>query len=283
MKPKNIFKSLVLAAIIGVTVTSCRKDKDDELLDKDTSSAADNALAEVSFNDVNNIADEASKGNLISYLSTNNSNSNERGIMSSCATITHDTITIPHKLTIDFGSTNCLCNDGRYRRGQVIVDYTGRYRDSASIHTFTFNNYFVNDNQLLGTKTVTNNGHNSAGHLTYSIAVNGQIIKANGGGTITWTSARTREWIAGENTLIWSDDVYLITGSASGTSAAGLSFTAVINSPLRKELACRYIVSGSIAITPQGKATRLVDFGGGSCDNQATVTINGQVHSITLY
>ncbi|MBK9638931.1 MAG: hypothetical protein IPO63_14420 [Bacteroidetes bacterium] len=52
----------------------------------------------------------------------------------------------------------------------------GAYRDSASSHAISFDNYFVNYNQLLGTKTVTNNGRNADGKLSYSITVNGSII-----------------------------------------------------------------------------------------------------------
>ncbi len=283
MKIKNVFKTLVLVAIIGVTVTSCRKNKDDELKDIDTSVGSDNALAEVIYNDAHNMADQAATSDVIAYLSVDANNSDQRSLLSSCATVTRDTISVPHKITIDFTTTNCLCQDGRYRRGQVIVTYTGKYRDSASVHTISFNNYFVNDNKVLGTKTVTNNGHNSAGHLSFSIAVNGQIIKASGGGTITWTSNRTSEWIVGETTPAWSDDVYLITGSATGTTASGNPFTANITTALRKEIGCKHIVSGSIAITPSGKATRLVDYGNGACDTEATVTINGHVYTITLH
>ena len=105
---------------------------------------------------------------------------------------------------------------------------------------------------------------------------------ANGGGTITWTSARTREFIAGASTPTWTDDIYLITGTASGTSSKGNSFTAQTIDPIRKEMACYFIVSGSIEFIPSGKAVRVIDFGNGNCDNQATVTINGTVYNITL-
>jgi hypothetical protein len=280
MKTTKLFNPLILAVIIGVTLSSCRKDKDDELKDNDTTAAADNALAEDTFNDVKTISDEAADGSLTSYLMPNENNDR---LMGACATITHDTNATPRKLTIDFGTTNCVCNDGRNRRGQIIVTYIGKYRDSASTHTIGFNNYFVNDNEVLGTKTVTNNGHNSAGNLSFTITVSGQINKANNGGTITWNSNRTREWIIGENTPLWFDDVYLITGSASGTSSSNNSYTAIINSALRKQMSCKHIVSGKFSITPSGKATRLVDFGNGACDNQATVTINGKVYPITLH
>lgn len=275
MKTKNLLTLVIASAMIGLLFSSCRKEEKD----KDTSSASDNALAEGSYNDVQNIADEASTGTLSSYLTPND----QKAILSSCATITNDTTVSPHMLTIDFGATNCMCNDGRNRRGKINVSYNGHYKDSASTHTITFTNYFVNDNQVLGSKTVTNNGHNSAGHLSYSVVVNGQIIKAGGGGTITWNSTRTREWIIGETTLPWNDDVYLITGSASGTNAAGNSFSVAITSALRKEIGCRHLVSGQLTLTPSGKPTRYVDFGPGTCDDQATVTINGNVYNITLH
>lgn len=279
MKSTNAIKYIMVVATVGMLFTSCRRDKDEK--DTDTSSASDNALAEGTYNDVNNIADEAANGNLTSYLAP--ASAENKSILSTCATITHDTSVTPRVLTIDFGATNCLCNDGRNRRGIITVTYSGHYRDSASTHTISFTSYYVNDNQVLGTKTVTNNGHNSAGHLSYTVNVNGQIIKASGGGTINWTSTRTREWIVGESTLPWNDDVYLISGSANGTNAAGNSYTMAITSPLRKEIGCRHIVSGQLTLTPSGKPTRYVDFGTGACDNNATVTINGNIYNINLY
>lgn len=279
MQTKKMITYFMVAATVGILFTSCRRDKD-EMFDKDTTGASDNALAEGTFKDVKNIADEASGGSLSSYFPNNVST--ERAVLSTCATITHDTLSSPRTLTIDFGTTNCLCNDGRYRRGVINVSYNGQYRDSASVHTITFTDYFVNDNQVLGTKTVTNLGHNSSGNLNYSVVVNGTIIKA-GGGTITWTSTRNREWITGESTPTWFDDIYHITGSASGTSAAGNSFTAVITAPLRVEVGCHHLTAGKLTLTPSGKPTRFVDFGTGACDNQATVTINGNTYNITLH
>lgn len=280
METKNLFKYLMVVATVGVLFTACKKEKD-EPVDKDTSGAADNALAEGSFNDASNISDQAAAGNLTSYLSANNG-SDERGILSSCATITHDTTTNPRTIVVNFGTTNCLCGDGRYRRGIVNVSYSGHYRDSASTHTITFTNYYVNDNQVTGSHSVTNNGHNNNGHLSFTIAVTGTIIKANNGGVISWTSNRVRVWSEGESTAIWSDDVYLITGSASGSHSNGNSFTANITSALKIKLNCHNIVSGGLDLTPSGKPTRSIDWGNGTCDNQATVTINGQVYNITL-
>lgn len=273
-----MLRSLLGIALTSLIFTGCRK-KEVLEADTDTLSASDNSLAESYFTDVNNISDEAATGSLSSYKGGSGD-----GILSACATISFTLNGVDTLMTIDFGASNCLCLDGRYRRGQILVTWSGAYKDPGHVHTITFNNYFVNDNQIQGTKTVTNNGLNNAGNLSFSIDINGTVIlsQANGGGTITWVSQRTREFVAGASTPAWADDVYLITGTASGISSTGKSFTAETTSPIRKELACHYIVSGTINFTPSGKFTRSIDFGNGACDNLATVTINGNTYTITL-
>lgn len=279
MLKNKIAGYLMIAAIAGITFTACRKEK--EIIkedDSDTAAAADNSIAEGAFNDVTNMADQAADGNLTSYRNANGG----EGLLSTCATVTNDTSITPHLLTIDFGSTNCLCKDGRYRRGKVLIAYDGHYKDTGHTHTITFMDYFVDDNQILGQKTVTNNGKNTAGNITFTVNVDGKVIKANGGGTVTWKSVRTREWIAGYNTPVWNDDIYLISGSATGTSAAGINFTITIIKDLRKEIGCRHFVSGQLSLAPDNKPLRLIDYGNGACDNEATVTINGKTHTIIL-
>ena len=275
MKNILIKSSFVLVAIF-IGISACKKEKDE--IDKDTSAAEDNALFEKTYSDASDIADQAAvSGSLTGYRVDDNSSA-----LSHCVTITHDTNSSPHVLTIDFGSSNCLGHDGRSRRGQIIVTYTGAYRDSNHVHTITFNNYYVNNYHVEGSKTVTNMGHNGSGHLYFTIQVNG-LITNPGGEQRSWTSSRQREWIAGESTMSWGDDVYLITGSASGTSFSGKAFTVTILSPLRIELSCRYIVSGSFRLTTQDRPDRTLDYGNGACDNNATVTINNQSYPILLY
>jgi hypothetical protein len=82
-----------------------------------------------------------------------------------------------------------------------------------------------------------------------------------------------------------------ITGSASGTTAAGNSYTANITSQLIRDFSCtpnsaqqhrHPFIQGTFQFTPSGKPTRTVDFGAGTCDLNATVTINGHTYNITL-
>lgn len=282
MKTKNAVLAIAIVAFAGSSLfTSCKK-KTKEEKDSDTSDAYDNSLASSTVNDMTNISDEAGRTFNVSSFKTEES----AGLLSaSCATLTFDTLASAKTITVNFGATNCLGNDGRNRRGSLIINFTGKYRDSATVITVTPQNYFVNDNQVTGSKTITNNGHNAANHLVYTVNANITITKASNAGTITWNSVRQREWLQGESTATWSDDIYSITGNASGSRSNGTTFTSTITTPLIRNMSfgCRrHFTSGVLVHSPSGKATRTIDFGNGSCDDQATVTINGNAYNITL-
>lgn len=286
MKTKNlILKSILVLTAASLVMTSCKKKAAD---DSDTDSARDNAYAESMYGDAANISDEAGqKGTVSNYKGVENAN-----LLGLCSkvTLSNKKNTDQDTVTVDFGATNCVCADGRARRGQIIIYYTGKFKQLNSTHTITFNNYFVDDNNVSGTKTVTNNGFNSNGKMNWTINVNGTITLA-AGGTITWTSTRGRELLAGLNladtTITWASSKWSITGSANGTSAKGVSYAANITSALVRDFTCtaagkRHFTQGSIDITPASKPTRSIDFGNGACDDQATVTINGKTYNITL-
>ncbi|MDF2451118.1 MAG: hypothetical protein K0S26_622 [Bacteroidota bacterium] len=282
MKTRKLTLGLALAAIVTAGIFSSCKKKEKEEKDSDTAGAADQSLASSTVNDMTSISDEAAKTYSVSSFRT----SDASGLLAaSCASITIDTLAAAKTITVNFGATNCVCNDGRARRGSLIISFTGRYRDSLTVITVTPQNYYVNDNQVTGSKTITNKGHNAAHHLVYEINANIQITKANSGGTISLQTNRQREWLTGENTLQWNDDIYSITGTASGSTSNGNSFTSNITSPLIRNMSfgCRrHFTQGTLEHTPGGKATRYIDFGNGTCDDQATVTINGNTYTITL-
>jgi len=289
---------LVFSAVI--TFSSCKKSK----LNKETTTAEDNALAEDSFDDIfKNINEAAEEENLDGTAKMGGSQ--DYTFASACATPTlvppaWDTTTtpatwnstFPKTLTIDFGSTNCTGNDGKARRGKIIAVFTGRHNVAGTVITTTFNNYHVNDHKIEGTKTVTNNGNNS-----FTIVVDGKIIAPNGE-EVSWESTRTRTWIEGQNTNFWTlnadsttfmffngilDDVYSVTGSASGVNRKGRSFTADITTALRIEF-CGWvpeITEGVVEVQPEDLKKRTVDFGNQDCDRTFVVTIGKKSYTRT--
>ncbi len=272
---RNIIPALLILSI--AFVSACRKDRDD--LD-DTTVASDNEQSETFSNDVMNIADNAAKSGEAG-LRTSSEQEVYEGL-GQCATITHDTVSNPRMLTIDFGTVNCLCADGRNRRGKIIVSYTGRYFEIGAVKTMNFDNFYRNDNKLEGTRIITNNGLDAQGRMNWTINAQNMKISKSNGKMHTWNSVRTRTILAGNDTKTWTDDVYEITGSANGVNANGNNYTANITKPLHKAMSCRWIDSGTIEITPEGRVTRTVDFGNGNCDDQATVSVKKRTRNITL-
>jgi hypothetical protein len=269
-RSKLVLYAGVAALSISLSLfTACnKKDKNSTTTTEDTGYATDQNLSEKAYDDAQTIADKANETTGSGAFKT-----------SGCATVTHSGSTI----TVDFGPTNCTCSDGRDRRGKIIINFTGAYRDSGSVHTITFDNYYQNDNKIEGTKTVTNMGHNSSGQPYFSIMVSGTITKTDGT-TILTNSSRVRTWTAGYATPFnWTDDVYMITGSGTITRPAGV-VNVSISSPLEIHLDCRWIEAGTIVYTLPSGLTRTMNYGTTPvCDNSATVTLpSGVTHSVTL-
>ena len=270
MKKHIILRSFgviaISAALLGA-VSSCHKIA--KTVAEDSTYATDFATAEKTFNDVQTVADQAAGTNGAMAFRTTTS---------SCATVTHSFNGTDSVITIDFGTTDCLCHDGSTRRGQIIVTYTGHYADSGSVHNMTFNNFYHNDNQVAGTKTVTNMGHNSLGQVYFNVAINCTITKPNGEThTATWNRVRT--WITQG-----TPNVYQITGTGTLVRPNGRTVGVAITSPLVVSSDCRWIEAGTVVHTMPSGLTRTVNYGNtASCDDQATVTLpNGTTNIITL-
>lgn len=195
----------------------------------------------------------------------------------SCATRTYDFNT--KTLTIDFGPLNCLCADGRYRRGKIMVRFTTDVNRRTAGAVVTREAYFVNDNQHTATRTFTDIGN---GSFTVDVT-NASIIRANNGGAHSWTANWTFTRTAGFGTPQVSDDVYSVTGSSTGTNRNKVGYTATIQNPLIKRADCpKYFVQGTIGIINTNSKVMTLDYGTGTCDNVATVTVNGHTRTITL-
>ncbi|MFM7814464.1 MAG: hypothetical protein ACKO66_08105 [Flavobacteriales bacterium] len=259
-------KKLFFFSICVAAFMACGKRRESMISNQLT---IDNSTAENLFNDLFKVSDDISSN-------TSGIREDEIGCID---TIIVDTASTPRSVLIDFGDDACTGLDGRVRTGQVFITYTGRYRDTGTIITITPQNYRVNGYLLSGTKTVTNLGLNAQGQLHYSVVVNGTITAPNNAWTASWSGNRTRTWLEGAETLTRWDDVYTITGSGSGVNRNGIHYSLSITNPLRVEVGCRWIVSGSMTIYPDDHPERLIDFGNGECNNGFTVTVDGETNS----
>ena len=279
-KLKQVAKSSLLAIALLVIASNygCKKEKDVTDLEDFQSTSQDIGQAESIGSDVDNMTSQIARTGTFDQSNPSDANHDQFNFLS-CATVTHDSIN--HVITYDFHS-GCTGADGKVRAGKVIVNYTGTgHFDPGSSWVVTFDSFYVNTRHVEGTRSVVNNGFNTDNNMNWTItATNMRITRADGTWR-TWNSVRNREMVAGYGDTDWQNDDYLINGTADGTNSNGDAVNCVLTD-LRREHDCHWITSGTLQITPGSRPVRTIDFGSGTCDDQATVTKNGVSRTITL-
>jgi hypothetical protein len=197
-----------------------------------------------------------------------------------CATITITPATgFPKTIVIDFG-TSCTHN-GITRSGKINITLTDSVRKSGSIATMTFTNYFVNQYKIEGTYKWTNTS--TATVRSWDRVTTGGKITAPDARYWLHEGSRSVTQTAGVGTPTPTDDVFSVfPGTHTVTNSSNISRTCTILEALQRKVNCSNIDKGKIKVQgPNHYAT--IDFGDGTCDNLATLSIDGRApRTITL-
>jgi hypothetical protein len=195
-----------------------------------------------------------------------------------CAQVSYDST--QRRLTIDFGSTNCLCRDGVYRRGRIYVTFSGPVWPAPGASALiTTDSFYVNDNRHDVEKVLVNVGLNSAGHRILRDTVRRHIVTTPNG-TIQWSATREYRQTQGQNTWMRWDDVWFIGGSAQGTSRRNRPFTTQVTDSLMVLGNCifRVPVKGIIQLNTQNHTVILNydPYNNQACDRVASVQVDNR-------
>lgn len=197
-----------------------------------------------------------------------------------CVTITTVVTSTTREKTIDFGE-GCELPNGNILSGIIYLSYE-KDMDLAmktlalSLQNFTFNGVAVE-----GSASVVRMRSNESGNPQSDANASFSGTWPDGS-TASFTGNRTREWIEGFGSGFWGDNVFLITGNSTFTGKMGNVFAKQTITPLRRELSCRFIVSGVLEIS-RNDLTASLDFGDGTCDAKGLLTYpNGETKEIFL-
>ncbi|MDH3796373.1 MAG: hypothetical protein OER83_05825, partial [Flavobacteriaceae bacterium] len=262
---KRVFRKLNVAAILiaAVLVSSCNKDASDEVIvdqenfDVQELKASDEA--ELITEEVLNVGEDVYAADELSFSNKGYTSD----FLPDCVTITTVITSTSKEKTIDFGD-GCELPNGNVLSGIIYLSYL-KDTDvpmntlSMSLENFTFNGVSVE-----GSASVDRVRSNENGNPQSDASASFNAVWPDGS-TASFTGNRTREWIEGYGSGFWGDNVFLISGSATYTGPLGNVFMKETITPLRRELACRFIVSGVLEIS-RNDATVSLDFGDGSCD-----------------
>ncbi len=223
--------------------------------------------------------------------------------------------TILRTITLNFGTQGCVGTDGRKRKGKVIYTYqrptaTGvfnPFNNVGTVVTVNFDNHYVNGIKLEGVTTSTCTAFSFIqGNLSKSetvIVTGGKLVYSDGTSQL-WACNYQRNISAQlDNNFVVnvSSAIFTMSGMSNGTTRGGVSYNTVINDTNTDrclwKLACPTAFVPSIepnvfdpvVLPVQGKMTltfgqnvAIFDFGSGACDNQYSLTINGNTTIVTI-
>jgi hypothetical protein len=290
---------LTAFAVIGaLTFTSCKKETSVNNLPEDTPAetaatmvtTTEDAETEAQFDDVFNITASITSEDAGEELGmgANVSGLEELGIRPTPNRVRCYTVTVvpsqpglfPKTVTIDFGN-GCLGRDGKYRKGKIVTIFTNRMLVPGAKVSTTFVGYHVDSFHVEGTHITENTSTSNMQGLKVSV-IDGKITNTTSAKWRKWNSVKNILQIEGNGTVNFPlDDVYKITGAATGANSVGHTWSSTIVEPLIKKFTCRWIVKGTVRLVRNGREA-LLDYGNGNCDNLAIVYINGVAHTITL-
>ncbi|HEX8515552.1 MAG TPA: hypothetical protein VF868_05085 [Bacteroidia bacterium] len=273
-----IMASAIAVVLIGMTVSSCKKEKPDT----ETQSAVDNNICEAEFGK----SMTAVNGFAIKENGIKSMQDAANGMAGSPTIIVDPADTLdgfPVTMTIDYGTGGAFTTDpvdGKVRTGKVICVFSDNWTNVGANVKVTFQNYVAGGiAYFCDSMKIT---HSAANAFTHQI-FKGKCTSPNWPNALQWEGTRIFAQTAGMSTpLNAMDDVYSLTGNAAGVNRDGKSYTVGISQPIIKATACSWIQSGRVDITPEGLAVRTVDYGNGTCDAQATLTINGNTFTFNM-
>ncbi len=283
----SIVAVVVLAALFTV---GCQENPSIQNLDVIT--AEDDMIADVAFDDVFSEVDGVM--NMLDESGYESSSLKSAGMQDTCpviSIISEPGGVWPRTVIVDYGNG---CDISRFqngreriRKGKIIIDISGPMWQEGSSRQVTFEDFFINDHQVEGRRTVTNEGVWLDGEYQglhyFSVMLEGGKVTTPEGQEISKEVNRTRTFVEGFDTR-WDtrDDIWHINGVATGLNREGISFTREITSALWKEIGCRFITRGTVLIQAEGRPDVVLDYGDGTCDPYATITVNGETKDIRL-
>jgi hypothetical protein len=268
-------KKIFLMGCIAMSLfsmISCNKNDDASLAPESDPILSNVSITSSESEDALNATDELADGVL-------ESRSNP-----SCPTITSTAPrgTFPNVITFDFGS-GCTTDKGRFHSGKIIVEQSDSMIHDGAVRKTTFVDYGIDSLKMKnGVVTLTNNGKDANGNRKFTRKITDMSVTGPKGELLV-NASHTRTQIKGADTPDKGDDVWKIQGETIGSTPNDkVVYSAVITEALIRKNDCPFIVSGKETFTRKGR-TAILDFGDGSCDRFATLTLeNGNKIIIVL-
>ncbi|PQB03706.1 hypothetical protein BST85_01410 [Aureitalea marina] len=271
-------KLAMVSLVFATLLASCSED------DGATDPVQDEQSAQLTAEDsqLSAEADEASDMALdmidIAYAEREEWAAQQESFFSDCVTVIVSSENDVTFVTLDFG-LGCELRNGAIISGKINFSYGPLVAETRSI-TYQFEDFVYNDKTVAGGGSIFRERGNLNGN-PQSTANKDLEVTLSDGIIAQVRGTRVLEWIEGVGSGVWRDNVYLITGNRNVEVSTGFTHQAEVIVPLRKEASCPFIVSGEVSLLRNQKEGTL-NFGDGTCDRRATLSVNGEDFVIIL-
>ena len=278
----------ILLLALAISMSNCQKDNlfsVEEKEQKSTLTAMDYALVDQIFSDIVDLVDEQAKQQ--PELSGLTPNGVDTVLRNKCIQVSFEhssgPYVFPATLTLDFGDA-CSLDDGRTISGKIIAVFTNQLLQDGMQITITQENLVIDGYEVTGKQIITNEGVNQQGHLIYRIDTKDGLVTKPDRKTVEYRGTVWRDWMEGLGTI--KDDVWEIIGYAEGFNSNDVSYSVIIEEPLKRSQACRWLINGQLEVKTGGirLKTRL-KFGPEEepqCDNVITIIAGNYTEEIEL-
>ena len=272
MKRQKLTFGIIAIALLMLVFTGCNES--DTIIEEPANEAIDLKAAETEA-EIDKVSDETSaiieEAFLMEEFPETKSHSTDR-YLPDCVTITIVIVQNMKTVTIDFGE-GCELRNGNFVSGKIIMEYEKDPEAATKMITYAFEDFYFNGKKVEGGGSILRERSNENGNpqstKTFDV-------------TVTWpdntfankNGVKVREMIEGQGTFAWGDNVFLITGNWEFTRRNGTILSAKVVEALRRELACKFLVSGILELN-KNENNAILNYGDGECDDLATVSING--------
>ncbi len=275
MVKQTWFSVLGLMGLVLLTFNACTKDENVDLSEEESVEMASRALKSQQL--IGTSFGIATRG----AAEVDGLINNTPEIRTDCGTITvtpADLKTFPKTVVVDFG-TGCTDVDGKTKSGKVTM-VVGKLWQPNSLVTLQYENYSEDGVKLDGKFSFSNSSTNTAG--VYQIKADKVKITDAKNETWTWSGVHDFKQTRGHASWWdWSDDVYDVTGNIDVLFPNNEVVTWNIDQPLVKANNCYWVSKGLGLLKLNGEDIQ-VDYGDGTCDNVAVLTLNGKTFTIKL-
>ncbi|MEM7086524.1 MAG: hypothetical protein AAF489_10105 [Bacteroidota bacterium] len=214
----------------------------------------------------------------MAYAEVEEDDGRSASLFSDCVTITISSEGGVTFITLDFGF-GCTLNNGAVVSGIIDLTYGPVVAGTRNI-TYVFDNFTYNAKEIEGGGTIYRERNNANGNPQSTVNKALEITFPNDL-VANVTGTRVAEWIEGAGSGTWMDNVFLITGDRQIVFSSGFTHDALVTEALRREASCPHFVSGVLELT-RNNGSGTLDFGDGTCDNLAVLTIGNQEIIIIL-